>query len=167
MSVWRCHNDSCSGTFFSQESGRIFTALISESLAGAMILVMKPLAIAMLATLMLAALFSFRQSSLTALELLSLPVLAWALLPLAFFVVYFCCLHSPQHFIAIRTQLKLRSSTVWAVTLSITAVTLIIALAVFWMLPAMSVDERILQTVFVGLAAVMVPHMLLFEKIRL
>ncbi len=152
--------------FHPQETGQIFAALTSQGFAFSMVSVMKPLAIAVLATLMLTALANIRQHMLTMLELLSLPVLAWALPPLAFFVVYFCCLHSPRHLIAIKTQLKLRSSTVWAVTLSITAVTLIIALAVFWMLPTTSYDERVLQTVFVGLAALTVPHMLLLEKIR-
>ncbi len=159
--------------FHPTETARIFAVLIPEStvlwlmpslkLLGAVAifaLVLNALAITLTAA------SPRRYSWRSALELLSLPLLAWALPPLAFFVVYFCGLHSPRHFLETTEQLRVRPSVVLAVTIGITLVTLGFCLAAFLLLRPDSVDARLVQIVFIGLAALTVPHMLLMERAK-
>ncbi len=99
-------------------------------------------------------------------EFVSMTLAAVALPPLLFFAVYFCAGHAPRHIIdlASRTgdrpvqairQLLLESGPV-------TAVTVLTAL-ILWQTtvdPSM-LTPRAVQTVFIGLAALTAPHMLL------
>jgi Brp/Blh family beta-carotene 15,15'-monooxygenase len=88
--------------------------------------------------------------------------------PLIYFVIYFCALHSPRHFLLTADQLDLTPlqglRAAWpilVVTLAMTALGVIV-LAVFT--PAF--EPATLQIVFIGLAAVTVPHMLLTAVFR-
>ncbi len=99
-----------------------------------------------------------------ALELLTLPMLAWLLPPLLFFVVYFCCLHSPRHIIDSLAFVTVRRSVIVMTGLAMTALTVSAATAAFLLLPAAETATRMMVIVFVGLAALTVPHMLLIEQ---
>ena len=105
----------------------------------------------------------FRQQRLAALELLSLPLLAWLLPPLLFFVLYFCGLHSPRHIIESARILSWRSPAVRVTAVGISAVTVAAAVAIYVSLPTIDTAPRLLAVVFIGLAALTVPHMLLLE----
>ncbi len=104
-----------------------------------------------------------RRQRLAMLELISLPLLAWLLPPLLFFVVYFCGLHSPRHIIESARVLSWRSPMVRLTALSISVVTVFAAVAIYASLPAVDATPRLLAIVFIGLAALTVPHMLLLE----
>lgn len=100
-------------------------------------------------------------------ELLSLLVMAWILDPLWYFVLFFCVLHSPRHLISSFRLLepKLKSLGLWAM-LFITVLTIAIGLAVgiFMNDDSLMIDALTLQILFVGLAGLTVPHMLLIER---
>ncbi len=88
--------------------------------------------------------------------------------PLIYFVIYFCLLHSPRHFLLTADQLRLTPlqglRAAWPImvaTLAMTALGTVI-LAVFT--PAFA--PATLQIVFIGLAALTVPHMLLTAVFR-
>ena len=88
--------------------------------------------------------------------------------PLIYFVIYFCLLHSPRHFLLTADQFKLTprqalraTSPILMSTLAIAAVGALV-LAVFT--PAF--EPAALQIVFIGLAALTVPHMLLTAVFR-
>jgi Brp/Blh family beta-carotene 15,15'-monooxygenase len=96
-----------------------------------------------------------------------------ALPPLLFFFCYFCMLHSPRHLLLTSRQVALRGA-VRVFTAAAPAVLGTLALAAFlWrFLPVSNVSNRVLQIVFIGLAALTAPHMLLTalndrERLRL
>ncbi len=107
--------------------------------------------------------FRIRHQRLAALELLTLPLLAWLLPPLLFFVVYFCGLHSPRHIIESARVLSWRSPVVRLTAVGISVVTVVAALGIYVSLPTIDTTPRLLAVVFIGLAALTVPHMLLLE----
>jgi Brp/Blh family beta-carotene 15,15'-monooxygenase len=82
--------------------------------------------------------------------------------PLLFFSCYFGLLHSPRHLIETASSLGLKSlQCVLTITGPIVTSTLCLATAGWWVLSRFSVQQRTLMTLFVGLAALTVPHMLL------
>jgi len=107
-----------------------------------------------------------RLSLLRLSELAILGITAYALDPLWYFVAYFCGFHSPRHliaeFLAMHRETRLKA---YIVMLALTIVTLAVA-AVSGSHMEMyyeSVDVVIYQIVFIGLAALTVPHMCLLE----
>lgn len=93
-------------------------------------------------------------------------VTAYALPPLVYFVVYFCGLHSPRHLAAAVSDLR-RDRRALRQAAFVTAVTLVgAAIAALALSSRLAADEALLKTVFVGLAALTVPHMLLVEHWR-
>ena len=96
-----------------------------------------------------------------------LILFAWVLPPLAYFAVYFCALHSPTHF---RRVLRLvppsERTGALAQTAGFTALTLIFAGIAFILLAnEVSMQQSTLQILFIGLAALTVPHMFLVDGI--
>ncbi len=97
-----------------------------------------------------------------------LILFAWALPPLVYFVIYFCALHSPAHFgRVIRLVTPSDRSRAAAYTAGFTALTLLVAgLAFIALTDKLTIQQSTLQIVFIGLAALTVPHMFLVDGIR-
>ena len=95
-------------------------------------------------------------------ELAVLVTCALLLPPLVFFILYFCGLHSPRHLM--ETVKGLNKTAVISVGVGVTFLTVVGGWGVLVMLPSASLDERLLQIIFIGLAALTVPHMLLIEQ---
>ncbi len=99
-------------------------------------------------------------------EFALLIVLAFAAPPLVYFTLYFCLLHSPRHF---RSTLNLAGAdqranlAVHAAAYTLATVVIAVGLATFF-LSQSSISDTALQTVFIGLAALTVPHMLVTQK---
>jgi Brp/Blh family beta-carotene 15,15'-monooxygenase len=102
-------------------------------------------------------------------------VLEWAALvavvvaapPLMAFTVYFCAMHSPRHIlktfgslrgIEVRNALKM---ALWPTAIVLGAAVLTLTLA-----SAIAFETRLMQFIFVGLAALTLPHMVLLEGAR-
>ena len=102
-------------------------------------------------------------------ELTFLLISAWLLPPLWYFVLFFCFLHSPRHLAPIfrETDPKHRWKSV-AVMSVITAITLAAAVGIAFIFRESSInlDSLVLQIIFIGLAALTVPHMILIEWSR-
>ena len=113
----------------------------------------------------LALVSSFRPSERRNQDVLELAVIVasgLALPPLVFFICYFCLLHSPRHLYATSREVGLRSaSAVLLAVAPIVLATLVLAALLWYFLPAKDVGSHILQIVFIGLAALTAPHMLL------
>ena len=103
-----------------------------------------------------------------ALEMGGLSLLFFAVPPLAGFAVYFCLVHSLRHFASMRwilqstvSNLRITQTTVvfslltWAVGLLVLA----------QQSASIGVEPALLKVVFIGLAALTVPHMLLVDGI--
>ena len=99
-------------------------------------------------------------------EWLSLMAIVAVLPPLVGFAVYFTLVHTPRHVLRISYALKARDLPVWGMTAGFTGATWATA-AVAWLLLAgrIGVDAASLQIVFIGLAALTVPHMILIDGV--
>jgi beta-carotene 15,15'-dioxygenase len=140
---------------------RIFAQLIptqpAEAVAGALSLVALPAAI----VAVLAALPEARRRPAVAMELVAVAALAVALPPLLFFVAYFCGMHSLRQ--TLHTAARLGAATPAAAMRMAAPITLVTLLGIGLLLPTLgaSPDEQLLRAVFVGLACLTVPHMIL------
>ncbi len=113
------------------------------------------------------ALALWRGSWFCALELACLLVLAWVCDPLIYFIIYFCALHSPRHLLGLFASANqtVRPKLI-RMTVIYTSATLLLLAALWMVWPPMAADSKILQLVFIGLAAVTVPHMMLIAWAR-
>jgi len=105
----------------------------------------------------------------------SVAVLEWAALaamvvvapPLMAFTVYFCAMHSPRHIL--KTFGSLRGIEVHhALKMALwpTAIVLCAAVLTLTLTSAIAFETRLMQFIFVGLAALTLPHMVLLEGAR-
>ena len=87
--------------------------------------------------------------------------------PLVYFGIYFCALHSPTHFSRV-IKLVPDSDRPRAVmqTAAFTMLTLFFAgLALIVLAVELTLEQSAVQIVFIGLAALTVPHMVLIDGI--
>lgn len=88
--------------------------------------------------------------------------------PLIYFVIYFCALHSPRHFLLTADQLHLTPMqglrAAWPILMATLAITALGAIFFAVFIPAF--EPATLQIVFIGLAALTVPHMILSAVFR-
>ena len=100
-------------------------------------------------------------------EIFCLGLIFYMLSPLAGFAFYFCMVHTPRHLLRVwghldRQNFKRRSMVPMA--LGFTCASWVAGGIALWMIPlAMSADEHLLRVIFIGLAALTVPHMLLVD----
>ncbi len=97
----------------------------------------------------------------------ALIAFAWLLPPLVYFVLYFCALHSPLHLARV-LKLVPRADRFKAVlhTVGFTVITIFCAGLIFIGLSGeASPQQAVLRVLFIGLAALTVPHMLLVDGI--
>lgn len=87
--------------------------------------------------------------------------------PLTAFAVYFCVLHSARHVLRTGRVFQLPARELLRAAALPTLATAAAAPVAFHLLEGGSLDARTLQVVFIGLAALTVPHMLLIEPLRL
>lgn len=101
-------------------------------------------------------------------ELGLLLLLALSVPPLIYFTVYFCLLHSPRHLRATLRQAEPQARTGLLVSAAAyTLITVVIAAVVaVFLMPGGNLSQLVLQLVFIGLAALTVPHMLLIVLVR-
>ncbi len=142
---------------------QIFSFLIFQNIAGIPLIFLQGLGV--IGTLLL--IFDRgRLSRLTAGELLILTICAISFEPLWYFIAYFCGLHSPRHLITeFRTMRKETRFAAYVVMLALTILTLGIAAVSGSHLEKYyaNIDLAIYQIIFIGLAALTVPHMCLLE----
>lgn len=129
--------------------------------------VLSQMAAPWLAATVLACVLQARTSRLAAFEWAALAALSVAAHPLAAFTVYFCAMHSPRHILRTLASLpgvevrKKLAMALWP-TFAVLA-----ALAVIGLLSGdRSMEVWIMQLVFVSLAALTLPHMVLLEQAR-
>ena len=102
-------------------------------------------------------------------ELLGLGLAYYFLPPLVGFALYFCAVHSVRHLRYTWIKLRLRAYGVRTLVLLaclFTVISWVAGILIFWQIPnAEPLDSAILQVIFIGLAALTVPHMLLVDGI--
>ncbi|WP_373058369.1 Brp/Blh family beta-carotene 15,15'-dioxygenase [Gemmatimonas sp.] len=121
-----------------------------------------------LACSLAAAAFALRRNTMAGAELLAVILLAVFASPLVGFAVFFCGMHSARH--VIRTyHYANRSSLRLLLTAALVPMLLVVLAAITgWVFLDHSAPSRgVAQFLFIGLAALTVPHMLLVERVRL
>ena len=102
-------------------------------------------------------------------ELASLALIYYFLPPLVGFSLYFCGVHSVRHLRYTWAKLRARDygvRTLVLLALFFTLVSWIAGVVIFWQMPSSeALDGTILRIIFIGLAALTVPHMLLVDGI--
>ena len=142
---------------------RIFSLLLFDAAPAAALALLQGLGIA---GLLLLCLDYGRLNRGMLAELLLLVAAAALLPPLWYFVLYFCALHSPRHLLAEFRRLSGPQRRYAALTLLVTTLAaLLIAAASGVHLQQFyeSVNVMLYPLVFIGLAALTVPHMCLLE----
>lgn len=150
-----------------QQVTELFTFLsgapTAERVAGAL----HWIAIPWLLAVFLAAGYHVKKSSLSCLELISVSALAVLAPPLIAFGVFFCTMHSVRHILRTRRISEKKSFLqLFQVALPPFLLTLLGASTGWYFLQDESFDARVVQLLFVSLAALTVPHMMLVDRMR-
>lgn len=149
------------------ELQRLLGAVAGPSSAALVTPVLSQLAAPWLVATVLACLLQARTSLPAACEAAALAALSVTAPPLVAFTAYFCAMHSPRHVLRSLSSLpaaEVRHALMLAVwpTLAVLAAA---ALLAAWA-SELPLETRVMQLVFVGLAALTLPHMLLIEHAR-
>ena len=153
---------------YAGEITRLFALLVGIDAATLVTPFLSLLAWPWLIGLALAAIQRLQKDWLTALEMSAVAVLAVLAPPLISFTVFFCAMHSARHIL--RTiDYSGRSSPrlILGATLLPMLGVLVASAAASYFLGGTPINGAIIQLVFVGLAALTVPHMALVERVRL
>ncbi len=146
---------------------RLLGVVAGPDSAAFVVPVLSLLAAPWLAAALLACAYEFKSSRLAACELAGLLALFVAAPPLLAFCVFFCAMHSPRHIL--RTLATLQAAEVrQALVLAAwpTLAVLLMAALLGALTSELSLEARVLQPLFVGLAALTLPHMWLLERAR-
>jgi len=151
----------------SEEMGRLFGLLVGDPPALLLMPWIKLLALIWLPCAALAVILLMWRDWLGAMEIGSVVLLSVTAPPLVAFTLFFCGMHSARHILRTIDYSGTFSRRLLALSafLPMIGVVVVSALA-WWLLKGKSLDERLIQIVFVGLAALTVPHMALVERIR-
>ena len=98
-------------------------------------------------------------------ELIVIALILVLLPPLLGFAVYFCFVHTGRHMLHIwkKLQIAMNSRVIFIQAIGLTAASWLLGLGAFYFLDSGDFDADILRVVFIGLAALTVPHMILVD----
>ncbi len=150
--------------FWQQETVRLF-AILSDRVTAESIVSRLEFPAALTLAAITAAIGYYRtRLGWAGLELAAIILLAWALPPLIFFTLYFCGLHSPRHALEVVRHYGIKPLEAFLVSTLFTLLAVIFASAFFISGESGAVDDKSIRIIFIGLAALTVPHMILLSK---
>lgn len=150
------------------EITRLFALLVGIDAATLVTPFLGLLAWPWLIGLALAAIQRLPKNWLTSLEMGAVAVLAVLAPPLISFTVFFCAMHSARHILrTIDYSGRSPAGLILGATLLPMLGVLVASAAAWHFLDGTPINGAIIQLVFVGLAALAVPHMALVERVRL
>ena len=101
------------------------------------------------------------------LEIAALGLMVWLLPPLPAFAVYFVGVHSARHFRRLAVQAGMQRPQDWGLSAGLAALSIVVIAAAAVMLDGLAVSDALAKTVFIALAGLTVPHMLLVDGLQL
>ncbi len=150
------------------EVTRLFALLVGIDAATLVTSFLSLLAWPWLIGLALAAIQRLPKDWLTALEMGAVAVLAVLAPPLISFTVFFCAMHSARHILRAINYSGRSSPRLILGAALLPMLGVLVASATAWhFLAGTPINGAIIQLIFVGLAALTVPHMALVERVRL
>ena len=153
---------------FSPEVARLLATLMPATAAATSAAALRWLAVPwLLAAMFIAARHAHRDPAASR-ELLAVAVLAVCAPPLWSFTIFFCFMHSTRHVLRLQGSWDHVTWRSLVRAAALPVLTTSVALGVGWrLLPDASTTTRAVQVVFVALAALTVPHVLLVERLRI
>ena len=148
--------------FHADTVAELFAMLSGEAGAAVAQGLALPPALLAVAMLTLSGIALLRQQHWAAVELLALLALAWIAPPLVYFAVYFCLQHSPRHLLGHFREAgaaQTRRLMVMAVVYTLGSVLVLVPL--LWLWSDLPLESLLMRLIFIGLAALTVPHMIL------
>ena len=151
--------------FWQPEVTRLFAVLSDAAIAQRLVSLLELPAALTLVTIAAAVVYYRTRLGWAGLEVVIVIVLAWALPPLVFFTLYFCGLHSPRHAADVIRHYGIKPREALLVSGLFTLIAVVFASAFFISGESGSVDDKSIRIIFIGLAALTVPHMILLAKV--
>jgi Brp/Blh family beta-carotene 15,15'-monooxygenase len=157
----------CPLTLHSAEVSELFSLLAGLPAAQGIVAVLQLAAWPWVAAIGIAAIASAKRDPARSIELVSMAALLCVAPPLIGFTVYFCFMHSARHVLRTRdystagTLGHLLGIAAWPMVFTVVGVGI-----AAWLSEGKSLDLRLTQLLFVGLAALTVPHMMVVERVR-
>ena len=106
-----------------------------------------------------------RSNIVSSLEVAAVAMLAIFTPPLLAFTIYFCAMHSARHLIrSIQFLENTPKKAIFASLIIPTLIVFAVGYIVWKNMPVSSIDSSLIKIIFVTLAALTVPHMMLLEK---
>lgn len=148
------------------EVSQLFGFLIGTSAADTLVIGIRWLAWPWLTATALVLVFMWRRNGLTALEIASVSLLMIAVPPLLAFTVFFCVMHSARHVLRTQQYAALAAPSLLLTSAAPMAAVLVGSALGLYLFKDLTFDMDIVRLVFIGLAALTAPHMLLVERVR-
>ncbi len=118
--------------------------------------------------LVFSALREWRRSRRTALELVAVGAIALCVPPLLSFTLFFCAMHSARHILRTFSVVEPRARKGVAAAGLLPMIGVVVIGALLWRISnAQAIETKVIQLLFVGLAALTVPHMAIVEPFRM
>lgn len=150
------------------EVGRLFGLLVGVETACMVMPWIRLLAWVWLPCVILAAIRRARCDPQGGLEIAAVAVLSLAAPPLVSFTLYFCGMHSARHILRTIDYSGRSSARVLLLAALLPMAGVMLFSAAAWIfLKDRPLEARVVQVIFVGLAALTVPHMILVERVRM
>lgn len=150
------------------EVGRLFGLLVGGDTACMVMPWIRLLAWVWLPCVILAAILRSGSDPLGAVEIGAVSLLALVAPPLFSFTIFFCGMHSARHILRTIDYSGRASTRVLLLAALLPMAGVMAFSAAAWhFLKDTPLEARVVQIIFVGLAALTVPHMLLVEQVRL
>jgi Brp/Blh family beta-carotene 15,15'-monooxygenase len=158
----------CPLSLHAAEVSQLFAALIGVPAAQTIVATLQQAAWPWIAAIGIAAVAGAKRETARSIELVSVTALLTLAPPLIGFTLFFCGMHSARHVLRTRdyasagTLQHLLRIAAWPMLLTVAGVAI-----AWWLSEGKPLDMRLVQLLFVGLAALTVPHMMVVERVRL
>ncbi len=158
----------CPLALHAQEVSRIFASVAGIPAAQAIVAALQWAAWPWVFAIGLATIAGAMRAPVRCVELVSVAALLTFVPPMIGFTLFFCGMHSARHLL--RTRDYCHAGTMQHLVRIATVPMLVTVSGVgiaWWLSDGKPLDVRLAQLLFVGLAALTVPHMLVVERVRL
>ncbi len=150
-----------------EEVRRLFSILVDPESAGQIQKLLSSASPVWLAGILAGALWMIRRDWRASVEIMAVALLCTIASPLLAFTVFFCGMHSARHILRSFRYAGIAEPRLFAAAAVLPMLgTLMLLVAGFWWLKDAPLELRLVQLVFVALAALTLPHMALVERVR-
>jgi Brp/Blh family beta-carotene 15,15'-monooxygenase len=157
---------SLPGVIHGAELTKLYAMIIDEDISQKIVLISKYLGIFLIG-LLAALIMSKKIDTRTKFEVVAISILFLTTTPILAFTIYFCLMHSARHLVRSRFFLDgfQRQQFIYALILPTIAV-IIMGFGIWHFKLTPSFERDLIQIIFVGLAALTVPHAWVLNKAK-